>query len=142
MNRTAETFDKYVCPAHFVRYVYGLGTVRPATSATYAMIGTTRLRQGTIILGYEAAGFSHKIPIIKVLRIGQATIGKRSVVCIEYGRDINAVWAWHAVGAVVARYGSVLHECVAGGKHSGLLAGGQRLERGEYGYILLKMLTA
>ena len=81
--------------------IYALRTVRFALTTTYTMVGLADSRDSAVV-AYEICPTS--ATIIFVLHVvGNVSFVKTLVVVMEYCRDVDAVWTWHAIVTFIAR---------------------------------------
>lgn len=102
-----QLFHITINPLHLLWNIYSLRAMRAALVAADAMVGLAKFRNAAVV-AYQVgtAGFA----ILLVLRVfDYVSFIEAFVVMQEDGRDIDAVRAGHAIFAVVAGDGVVLH---------------------------------
>lgn len=101
-----EFFDVSVYAVEFMWNVDALRAVACALSAADAAVCLSQLRDGPVV-AYQI-GPACLAVIFRFRPVGNFTLVDALVVVQQYCRNVDSVWAWHAVFAVIAWDGRVL----------------------------------
>ena len=101
-----QLLHKMVYAMQFVGNVYGLRAMRIALAASDAVTGLPQTGDTSVIANQESASCATVILALAVLRY--ISFIDTFIVMEQYGRDVNAIRAGHAILAIVAGDGRVL----------------------------------
>ena len=134
----SEFLDILADLVDLVRYVDFLRTVYAALVAAYASVCLTEFRNGSVV-AYKICTTGLSV-VLRFLALGYVAFIDAFVVVQEDGRDVDAVWARHAVFAVVAWNCRIFHHKIRCLFKEIKLVLIQRYERGVGLDVVLKVL--
>ena len=133
-----ECLDIIVNAFHFFGNLDALWAMLDTLSAADAVVGLAQLGYATIIPDEEGLAGTGIVGILAVSR--QIILGNALVVVGEHARDIDTIGARHAVFAVIAGNGIVVHNLLSDAIKEFLIFVVKFLERAIGTQILLEVL--
>ena len=122
----------------FVGDLYRLGAMGLALSTTYASACLPQTGNRTVVAHEKCLT---RLAIVLALRRSRDVAFVDTLIIMQqYRRNVESVWARHAVLAVIARHRRILHHQISRRIKEFLLVVGQRLQRTERREIVDQMV--